>query len=538
LIVRLTRSLQALMLRIIVLAVAGSPSAFCAQPHLQSLVQEKLRSFTGTVSLYARNLDTGEDFGVQPDRRVRTASTIKLPILVGVFAAVQQGKADWRETIEMRAEDKVSGSGVIRELHDGTKLTLRDLVHMMIVVSDNTATNLVLDRVPADFINAESHKLGLKQTRVLRKVLGPRGPEGHSREGRLAEFAPFGLGVSTPREMVSLIEKLERGEVVTADASREMLEILERQQLKDGIGRRRATETASKSGALDALRSDVGLVRSKGGRIVIAVTVDDMPRVDYSPDNVGNILIADLADTIIEGLSVPLAEITTEQKPERIVDLDAAIDHVQGIDVDGDHLWLSWVDRKARTGHLGLFDLRTGKLLRAVEVQKGEQYHPGGIALDDTSIWVPVAEYRPRSSAVLQRRNRDTLALEGEFQVADHIGCVAVWGNSLFGGNWDSRLIYNWTKDGRQLGVRPNKAGTSYQDMKSDAGALIASGLRAGDGFIDWLEPRELRLLKRIRVGKTSRGVVLTHEGMAIADGRIYFVPEDGPSRVFVYPLP
>ena len=520
------------------LAVATLSSAPCAQPTLEAQIDQKIRSFSGSVALYAKNLDTGEQFGVRPDARVRTASTIKLPILVAAFAAVQQGKATWQDTVEMRPEDKVGGSGVIRELHDGTKLTLRDLVHMMIVVSDNAATNLVLDRVPADFVNAEMDKLGLKQTRVLRKVLGRRGPEGHSREGRLPEFAPFGLGVSTAREMALLVEKLEAGKVVTPQASREILEILDRQQLKEGIGRRRAGETASKSGSLDALRSDVALVRSRGGRIAIAVTVDEMPRVDYSPDNVGNILIADLADIIVDGLSVPVAKISSEQKPEKVMDLHAAIDHVQGIEVDGDRLWLSWVDRKARTGHLSLFDLRTGKLVRAVEVQKGERYHPGGIAGDGKSIWVPVAEYRRDSSAVIQRRNRDTLALEAEFEVADHIGCVAVKGNTVLGGNWDSRLIYRWTTDGRQLEVRPNTARTSYQDMKLAGESLIGSGLRAGEGAVDWLHPGELRLQRRLRAGKTSRGVVLTHEGMAIANGRIYFVPEDGPSRVFVYPLP
>jgi hypothetical protein len=111
-------------------------------------------------------------------------------------------------------------------------------------------------------------------------------------------------------------------------------------------------------------------------------------------------------------------------------------------------------------------------------------------------------------------------------------------GNTVFGGNWDSRLIYSWTKDGRQVAVRSNTSGTSYQDLKAKDGALIGSGLRAGGGgSVDWLDPRDLHLQKRIVAGKTSRGVTLTHEGMAIANGRIYFVPEDGPSRVLVYPI-
>jgi beta-lactamase class D len=509
-----------------------------ARTQMQARIDAALRTFAGKVSLFAKNLDTGEQYGINPDARVRTASTIKLPIMAAVFAAVQQGKVRWHDRIGVRPQDKVGGSGVIHELADGTKLTLRDLVHLMIVVSDNTATNLVVDHVAADFVNAQMDKLGLKQTRALRKVLGSGPAAGHSREGLQEEYKAFGLGVSTPREMVTLIEKLSRGQIVTAEASADMLAILQRQQLKDGIGRKRASEVASKSGSLDALRSDVGLVRSSGGRIAIAVTVDGMPRTDYSPDNAGNLLISELSELLVEGLAAPLAEISNMDGPEKVVELKAQIDHVQGIHVDAERLWVSWVDRKGRTGHLGEFELSTGKLVRSTEVQKGARYHPGGIAGDGASIWVPVAEYSPRSSALIQKRNRETLEVEAEFEVPDHIGCVAVFGDRVFGGNWDSREIYTWDRAGNVLAIRPNTAGTSYQDLKAVGDTLIAAGLRGGEGAVDWLAADDLSLRKRVRVGRTNRGVILTHEGMAIAGGRIYFVPEDGPSRLLVYRSP
>lgn len=510
---------------------AGAPT------DLEVRIEARIRSFAGTVSLYAKNLDTGVTCGIEPDRRVRTASTIKLPIMVGVHAAVQQGKASWADPSVLRAQDKVGGSGILRELQDGTRLTLRDLVNLMIVVSDNTATNLVLERVPADFVNAEMDKLGLTQTRALRKVAGQRGTEGHSREGKLAEFARYGLGVTTPREMVTLIEKLERGQVVSADASREMLDTLRRQQAKDGIGRKRAHETSSKSGTLDTLRSDAALVRTDGGRIAIAITVDDMPVVDYSPDNAGTLLIAELSELVVSGLSVPVEQVSVA-RPERVVALDARIDHVQGIDVDGSRLWLSWVNRQARSGHLAVFDLDTGKLIRSTTVSRDVRFHPGGIALDRNSILVPVAEYRRRGSTSIQRRDRETLELQEEFSVADHIGCIAAHGDSLWGANWDAQLLYRWSRDGRQHAVQPNPSGTSYQDLKLIRGSLVGSGLRGGSGAVDWLDPMTLDLRRRLTTGKTDRGVVLTHEGMAIQGGRIYFVPEDGPSRVLIYPLP
>ena len=202
----------------------------------------------------------------------------------------------------------MSGSGVIRELSAGVRLPLRDLVRLMIVVSDNTATNLLLDRFGGDAVNREMDKLGFRQTRVLRKILGSGRdvmpvPSGVTEAGRVPENQRFGAGVSTPREMVLFLEKIERGLVVSAEASREMIEILKRQQYKDGIGRKLGDlAVASKSGALDRLRSDVGIVYAPGGPLAIAITCDELPEVDYSADNVGNIFISKLTGVLLEEL--------------------------------------------------------------------------------------------------------------------------------------------------------------------------------------------------------------------------------------------
>jgi beta-lactamase class A len=272
-------------------------------------VRARIEGFAGTVSLFARNLDTGKTFGIREDALVRTASTIKLPILVALFQAAAGGKIRWDETLPLKAEDIVSGSGVLREFSPGASYRLRDLANLMIVVSDNTAANLILDRLGADYVNEVMDGLGLPKTRALRKILGdgrdlkPQ-TSGHSKAGLEEANRRFGIGVSTPREMVALLDQLERGQVVSAEASREIIAILRRQQYKDGIGRRFPSRiVASKSGSLDALRSDVGLVHSDGGRIAIAVTVDGMPKPDYSPDNPGNILISDLAQIIVDGLA-------------------------------------------------------------------------------------------------------------------------------------------------------------------------------------------------------------------------------------------
>jgi beta-lactamase class A len=275
---------------------------------LADRIQALTKDFQGKVWIYARNLDSGRDFALGADDLVRTASTIKLPILCAVAAEVAAGRASWDERLVVRAADKVSGSGVLTEFTDGSAFPLRDLAHLMIVVSDNTATNVILERVTADTVNAWLDKAGLPKTRSLRKIRGDgtalKAPSGWSAAGKAPENQRFGIGVSTPREMVRLLEMLEQGQVVDAAASADILAILKRQQFKDGIGRRaEGFEVASKSGALDALRSDVGIAYTKGGRIAMAITVDGMPKTDYSPDNAGNVLIWELSSALVEGLA-------------------------------------------------------------------------------------------------------------------------------------------------------------------------------------------------------------------------------------------
>ncbi len=283
------------------------PAALAPAAELDDAVRREIRGFEGEVCLYARNLATGAAYGVRENERVRTASTIKLPIMAAAFASVRAGEARWDEPITLREEDKVSGSGVLHEFSGGVKLPLRDLVHIMIVVSDNTATNLVLDRISADAVNGMMDRLGLKETRSLRKVRGDgaqlQAASGWSKAGLVEENRKYGLGVSTSREMVELLGKLDRGAVVTAEDSREMLAILDRQQFKDGIGRKLARyKVASKSGSLDALRSDVGIVTTPKGKVAMAITVDGLKDVDYTEDNAGLLLIARLAPLLVAGL--------------------------------------------------------------------------------------------------------------------------------------------------------------------------------------------------------------------------------------------
>jgi len=156
--------MRAPVLLVLLCAAAGAAQT------LEDALHRRIGGFPGTVSLYARNLDSGAAVGIREAEPVRTASTIKLPIMLTVFDAVARGQAQWTEPLILTARDQVPGSGVLgSEFSQGDRLSLRDVMHLMIVLSDNTATNMILERFTADAVNAYLDRIGIHSTRSLRK---------------------------------------------------------------------------------------------------------------------------------------------------------------------------------------------------------------------------------------------------------------------------------------------------------------------------------------------------------------------------------
>src|SRR6266850_659119 len=266
---------------------------------LDTLVRAEIAPFKGKVFVFAKNLDTGQTYTYNGDERVPTASTIKVAVMIEAFARVSEGRAKWTDQLVLTKAARYGGSGVLPELGDGLRLTLRDCVNLMMVVSDNTATNMVLDYLTTDSVNARMNTLGFKDTRIMRRI----GGGGESREGKDPDNKRFGLGATTPHEMVQILERLDRGEIVNAAASKEMIELMKREQVRYAIARTVwEVPMASKYGALDRLRSCIALVYSKRGKIAIAITVDDMPEINWSVDNPGYLLMARLSAILIDGL--------------------------------------------------------------------------------------------------------------------------------------------------------------------------------------------------------------------------------------------
>jgi len=285
---------------ITLLLLSFSISAAAQAQSLDDQVKTLVTSFKGKVNVFAKNFDTGETYALNADERVRTASTIKIAVMIEAFARVAEGKAKWTDEVVLTKEKKVSGSGILGELSDGLKLTLRDAVNLMMILSDNTATNLVLDVLTTDAVNARMESLGFKQIKILRKI----GSGGDSTAGKDPENKKFGLGFATPREMVLVMEKLERGEIISPVASKEMIDLMRREQGRNAIGRSLwDVPMASKYGALDRLRSAVGILYTRKGRIAMAISCDDMPEVMWSVDNPAYLLMSRLSEVLADGLA-------------------------------------------------------------------------------------------------------------------------------------------------------------------------------------------------------------------------------------------
>jgi beta-lactamase class A len=259
-----------------------------------ALAAEFEQASGGRIAFACHNLSTGARLGYRADEQVPTASVIKLPILVHLALAAADGEIDWEEQLALSDGVKVPGTGVLKELSAGLPITVRDLAVLMTALSDNTATNMLIDRVGIAAVNERLASLGLPHTRLLRRAYTPDTPASR----------PFGLGVTTADEQVALLARLTRGEL-DAGAAAVVLEMLAMQQDRAAIGRwlPEGWHYAGKTGSITHLRSDVGLLTGPAGQqLAIAVFCTDIPQVDWSVDNPGLRAIAGLARRVVDDM--------------------------------------------------------------------------------------------------------------------------------------------------------------------------------------------------------------------------------------------
>ena len=265
------------------------------QASMQHQLERAAAEFPGLMGVAARNLLTGEELAVNADDRYPTASTIKTAVMIEAYQQAAEGKLSLDSPMTLRNNDKVGGSGVLNGMADGLSLKVRDLIHLMITLSDNTATNMLMTRLDAKQIDDRLARYGLLQTKIFRPTF---------RDGKADVFPDleheFGLGMTTPREMAGLMALIAAGKAVSAEASGEMLATLRRQQDRTMIPRLlpadRSIEVGNKtgtdseklpdaSGRRGAVRADAAIVTGRGIRYVIAIYTRRGADPSYGIDN-------------------------------------------------------------------------------------------------------------------------------------------------------------------------------------------------------------------------------------------------------------
>ena len=299
-------------------AVAQSAASHPGPPDpLAAQLEPIIQAHHGKVALYAIQLNTGKSTEYHPDEVVQTASVIKLTVLYEAMEQVRAGKSHWDDKVPLQPGDGVSGSGILLFFDTPQNFTLRDILTLMVIMSDNTATNLAIDKLGLDNINARIAWMGLKDTHLYKKIGKP------ATEPMPADQPKFGLGKTTPREMATVMERIGLCEldqktdrsapISDSDAAicGVAMKMLRNQFYRDTIPRYLetldSTESgsgiASKTGSLNAVRNDVAIVAGKTGPMIISIFTYDNADHGWTADNEGELTIAKLAKAIVEAWS-------------------------------------------------------------------------------------------------------------------------------------------------------------------------------------------------------------------------------------------
>lgn len=249
---------------------------------LEERIEAELKSYDGTMGLYIDDLK-GNVITRFPDEKFETASTIKVYILAALFDAIEQGKASLKDMLTCEERFWIDGSGILGSLEVGTTLSVKNVATLMIIVSDNIATNMLIDYLGIDNINACIQKLGCKDT-VLHNVL---------------DFARYHqLGTTTPRDYASMFVRIQNRTLVSPEASEQMWQILSQQHYNSMIVKslpqfyvdsdnydEQLFWFASKSGSMNACRNDGGIITTPYGSYVIVMLNKDFSDKQYYPDH-------------------------------------------------------------------------------------------------------------------------------------------------------------------------------------------------------------------------------------------------------------
>ena len=266
-------------------------------------IEREFAAFAGTGGVAAKHLGTGEEIRVNADAETGTASTVKVPILIELLRQVEAGLVDLETKIADSPATRTQGSGILRNLSPGIPLSVRDVATLMIVVSDNTATNMLIDLVGIDRVNATMTAFGFPRTQLRNRI----------------DFEKLGddvrnFAVTTPGELAGIMEALATGRILSDAGRAEILRIMTMQHYRDSVPRYlpftpfaveldvpdNGLTIANKTGSWKGFRADVALIEWPGTRYVIGIATDGDPDIRFWAENAGNRLIGRVSRLIFD----------------------------------------------------------------------------------------------------------------------------------------------------------------------------------------------------------------------------------------------
>lgn len=250
---------------------------------LQRRVAELLQGFNGDVGVYVKDLRSGKVVAINADTVFPTASVVKVPILVGVMDKVHRGELAYNGELVYRDSLLYAGVDILGSFKQDEKIQLAKVVMLMLTMSDNTASLWLQSLAGTGTrINTLMDSLGLPNTKVNSRT-----------EGRRPIWEKYGWGQTTPREMATLLERIYRGEVVSRAASEEMLRALGREYWDDGAKSQIPpyVATFSKTGAVDATRNEVVLVRGRKSEYIFSFFTKNNKDTSWGKTNEAKVLM-------------------------------------------------------------------------------------------------------------------------------------------------------------------------------------------------------------------------------------------------------
>jgi D-alanyl-D-alanine carboxypeptidase (penicillin-binding protein 5/6) len=312
---------------LVIVALASQPGR---ADDLDAQIARLVDSHRGQVAVAIKHLRTGKFYGHRENEPMPTASLIKFPVMVTAYQQAEAGDLDLNRLVTLRAEDCVPGSGILTtHFSPGTQISIRDAIRLMIVYSDNTATNLVLDAIGIEATGRLMEQMGMPRSRIHSKVF--RGDTSIDPP----QSRRFGLGCTTAMETIRLYEMLHREQLVSKSASLAMLDHLRHcaDDAKLVRGLPMGTTLAHKGGATSAVRCDAGLIESPSGPWVICVLTSENADRVWNAENAGEKLCAAIAETAWRHFQEAASTVADPDTPaaERMLRLGASGELVEAL---------------------------------------------------------------------------------------------------------------------------------------------------------------------------------------------------------------